>query len=94
MAYARVVKFEGVDSGRMADLKQRIDSGEAPEGMPPAEMLILHDEAGEEALAIVLLDSEEDYAKAHEILDAMPGDGTPGRRTSVTKYTVATRVNS
>ena len=94
MALARVVTFDGISSERMANLKQEIEAGGPPEGMPPSELMILHDEEGERALAIVILDSEDDYAKAHEILDSMPADNTPGQRTGVTKYTVATRVSA
>jgi hypothetical protein len=56
--------------------------------------MILHDPEGERALAVVLFENEEDYRKGHEILDAMPGPDTPGRRTSVTRYHVATRMSA
>lgn len=92
MALARVVTFDGVDSARIAEVASRIEQGEPPEGMPPSELMILHDPDAQRALAIVILDNEDDYAKAHEILDSMPGDGTPGSRTSVTKYHVAGRM--
>jgi hypothetical protein len=94
MALARVVTFDGVDSARMAELKSNMEQGEAPEGMPPAELMILHDPGANRSLAIVIVDSEDDYAKAHEVLDAMPSDGTPGSRTSVTKYDVAVRMSN
>ena len=94
MALARVVSFEGVTSDRMANLKSQIESGNPPEGMPPAELLILHDPEGERSLAIVMVDSEEDYQKAHEVLDSMPGPDTPGTRSAVTKYQVAVRANA
>jgi hypothetical protein len=94
MALARVVTFDGVDSARIAELASNIENGEPPEGMPPAELMILHDPAANQALAVVILDNEDDYAKAHEILDSMPGDGTPGSRTGVTKYHVAARMKS
>ena len=94
MALARVVSFEGVTADRMAELKSRVESGGPPEGMPPAELMILHDPAGERSLAIVIVDSEDDYQKAHEILDSMPGPETPGQRASVTKYDVAVRANA
>jgi hypothetical protein len=93
MALARVVSFEGVGADRMAELKQRIESSDGPpEGMPPAELLILHDPEGERALAIVIVDNEDDYRKANEILDSMPAPETPGSRTSVTKHDVAVRM--
>ncbi len=94
MALARVVSFEGVSSDRMAELKSRVEEGGPPEGMPPAELLILHDPAGEKSLAIVLFDNEDDYQKGHEILDAMPGPETPGQRASITKYDVAVRTTA
>jgi hypothetical protein len=94
MALARVVSFEGVGSDRIAQLKSQVESGEPPEGMPPSELLVLHDPDGQRSLAIVIVDSEDDYRKADEVLDAMPGPDTPGQRTSVSKYDVAIRTNS
>ena len=94
MALARVVSFEGVGSDRMAELKSRVESGEPPDGMPPSELIVLHDPDGERSLAIVVFDNEDDYQKGHEILDAMPAPETPGQRTSVTKYDVAVRMKS
>lgn len=94
MALARVVSFEGVGAERMAELKSRVEGGEPPEGMPPSELLILHDPEAQRSLAIVLFDNEDDYRKGHEILDAMPGPETPGSRTSVTKYDVAVRATT
>jgi hypothetical protein len=94
MALARVVTFDGVDSARIAELKNSIENGEPPEGMPPSELMILHDASGESALAVLIVDNEDDYAKAHDILDSMPSDGTPGSRTSVAKFDVAVRVSN
>jgi hypothetical protein len=94
MALARVVSFEGVGSERMAFLRDQIENGEPPEGMPSSELLVLHDPDGQRSLAIVIVDNEDDYQKAHEILDAMPTPDTPGQRTSVTKYDVAVRMKS
>jgi hypothetical protein len=93
MALARVVSFDGVSSDRMAEMRNEIESGEPPEGMPSGELLILHDPEAERSLAIVIFDNEEDYQKGHEILDAMPASDTPGNRTSVTKYNVAHRMS-
>ena len=94
MAVARVVSFDGVDSGRIAELASEIESGEQPEGMNATEMLLLHDADADQALAIIFFDNDEDYQKGHEILDAMPAGDTPGRRNSVTKYQVATRMTA
>lgn len=94
MALARVVSFEGVTTERMADLKSRIESGDPPEGMPPAELMILHDAEGERSLAIVVFENEDDYRKGDEILSSMPGPDTPGQRASVSRYDVAVRTNT
>ena len=77
----------------MATIKSEIEGGDPPEGMPPAELMILHDPEGERSLAIVIFDNEDDYRKGDEILDAMPAAGHAGQRTSVTKYDVAVRMN-
>ena len=94
MALARVVSFEGVGSDRIAALRNEIESGDPPEGMPPSELMVLHDPDAERSLAIMIFANEDDYQKGHEILDAMPAPDTPGQRTSVTKYDVAIRANS
>jgi len=90
MALARVVTFEGVSKERMDEMNQRMEDGEPPEGMPPAEIIALHD-GEDKTLVVVLFENEDDYRKGDEILSAMPKDDTPGRRTSVTKYDVALR---
>ena len=92
MALARVVSFEGVDSERMAALKQEIESGERPTDVPATEMLMLHDPGTDAALAVLFFDSEDDYATGDATLNAMPAGDTPGQRTSVTKYDVVTRM--
>jgi len=94
MTLARVVAFEGVDSDRIAALKQEMDTGERPEGVPATEFLMLHDPGADSALAIVLFDSEEDYATGDAALSAMPAGDTPGTRTSVKKYEVVARMTA
>jgi hypothetical protein len=91
MPLARVVSFEGVGSDRIAQLKSQVESGDPPEGMPPSDLLVLHDPDGQRSLAIVIFENEDDYRKGDEILNAMPTPDTPGQRTSVTKYDVAIR---
>jgi hypothetical protein len=78
----------------MAELSREIEGGEQPEGMEATEMLLLHDPDADQALAIVFFDNEDDYRKGDEILGAMPTGDTPGRRTSVGKYQVATRMTA
>jgi hypothetical protein len=94
MALARVVTFEGVSQDRIAELKREIESGDRPDNLPATEIIVLHDAEGGKALAIVFFDNEADYRQGDETLDAMPAGDTPGRRTSVTKYDVATRMKA
>ena len=93
MAIARVVEFEGVGVDRIERLKADLESGERPDGLPATELMLLYDAAAEKAVAIVFFDGEDDYATGDATLSAMdPGD-TPGRRVSVGKYEVVTRVS-
>ena len=94
MALARVVSFEGVDKGRIDQLKSDIEQGERPENLPATEMMILHDADSQKSLAIVFFDSEEDYKQGDQTLSAMPAGDTPGQRTSVAKYDVAVRATA
>jgi len=91
MAVARVVAFDGVTSGRIEQLRREMSEGEPPEGMPDAEVILLHDPDSEKSLVVLIFENEDDYAAAHEILDSMPASDTPGTRTSVQKYVVAHR---
>ena len=92
MALARVVTFEGVDRTRMEQMKSEMAEGEPPEGMPATELIVLHDAEAEKSVAIVFFETEDDYRRGDEILNAMPAADTPGRRTSVVKYDVAVRM--
>ena len=94
MAVARVVTFDGVTAERMQELKQRMESGEPPEGFPSSELIVLHDAAADKSLVAVIFDNEDDYKKGDEIFSAMPSDETPGQRTSVSRYDVAMRMKS
>jgi hypothetical protein len=91
MAIARVVTFENIDSGRMAEIEQEMEGGQPPEGLNPEEMIVLHDAEADKAIVIILFANEEDYRQGDEVLNAMPASDTPGRRTSVGKYDVAFR---
>ena len=92
MQIARVVSFEGVDRARLEQMNREMSEGEPPEGLNATEVIVLHDAEADRALALVFFESEDDYARGHEILDAMPAADTPGRRTSVTRYDVAVRM--
>jgi hypothetical protein len=94
MALARVVTFDGVTKERMDELDRRMQDGEPPEGFPSSELIVLHDPGAEKSLVMVIFNSEDDYRKGDEILSSMPAGDTPGQRTSVTKYNVATRMSN
>ena len=94
MALARVVTFDGVDSDRMAQMQKEMQDGGRPDDVPASEILVLHDPEAEKSVVILFLENEDDYAKGHATLDAMPSSDTPGRRASVTKYNVATRMTA
>jgi hypothetical protein len=94
MALARVVTFEGVSKDRMDELDREMRDGQPPEGFPDSELIVLHDPEAEKSLVLVIFESEDDYNRGDEILSAMPADETPGQRTSVTKFNVATRMKS
>ncbi len=94
MAFARVVTFDGVSKDRMDEMEREMESGDPPEGFPQAEMIALHDPEAEKSLVVLIFESEDDYARGDEILNAMPAGDTPGQRTSVTKYNVAMRMKT
>jgi hypothetical protein len=92
MALARVVTFEGVSKDRMEEMDREMRDGQPPEGLPATELLVLHDPEAEKSLVVVFFETEDDYKRGDEVLSSMPAGDTPGRRTSVTKYDVATRM--
>ena len=94
MALARVVSFDGVNAERMAEMQREMESGERPDEVPAKEIVVLHDPEAEQALVILFFESEDDYRRGDEALNAMPAGDTPGRRASVAKYDVATRMTA
>jgi hypothetical protein len=94
MALARVVTFEGVNKDRMEEMDREMREGQPPEGVPVKEIVVLHDPEAEKSVAILFFETEADYKKGDEVLNAMPAGDTPGKRTSVTKYNVATRMTN
>jgi hypothetical protein len=94
MALARVVTFEGVSKDRMDEMDREMQDRDQPEGVAATEIVVLHDPAAEKSLVILFFETEDDYRRADEVLNAMPTGDTPGRRTSVTKYDVARRMTA
>ncbi len=94
MPVARVVGFEGVSKDRMDEMSREMRESDPPEGVPAKEIVVLHDAEAEKSLVVLFFDSEDDYQRGDEALNAMPADDTPGRRTSVAKYDVAARLTA
>ena len=92
MSLARVVSFEGVNSERMAEMQREMQGSERPENVPAKEIVVLHDPEGEKSLVILFFETDDDYQRGDETLNAMPASDTPGRRASVTRYDVAFRM--
>ena len=92
MALARVVSFDGVDKDRIEEMRREMQEGEQPEGIPATEIVVLHDPEAERSLVILFFESDEDYRRGDETLNAMPAGDTPGQRTSVARYEVAMRM--
>jgi len=92
MALARVVSFDGVSSERMAEMQREMEGSDRPDEVPAKEIIVLHDPDAEKSLVLLFFDTDEDYRRGDEALDAMPAGDTPGQRTSVSKYQVAFRL--
>jgi hypothetical protein len=92
MAFARVVSFDSVSKDRIDEMQREMREGDRPEDIPATEVVVLHDPEAEKSLVILFFETEDDYRRGDEALNAMPAGETPGRRTSVTKYDVAVRM--
>ena len=84
--------FEGVSKDRVEQMQREMREQERPEGLPATEIVVLHDPDSEKSLVILFFETEEDYRRGDEVLNAMPAGDTPGRRASVTRYDVAIRM--
>jgi hypothetical protein len=94
MPLARVVSFDGVSSDRMAEMQQEMEGSDRPDDVPAKEIVVLHDPEAEKSLVILFFETEDDYRRGDEALNAMPAGDTPGQRTSVGKYQVAARMTA
>ena len=92
MPHARVVSIDCVNSDRMAEMQREMQDSEQPENVPAKEIVVLHDPEGEKSLVILFFETDDDYRRGDEVLNAMPATDTPGQRTSVEKYQVAFRM--
>jgi hypothetical protein len=77
----------------MAEMRQEMEGREQPDEIPATEIVVLHDAEAERSLVILFFESEDDYRRADEALNAMPAGDTPGQRTAVARYDVAMRMS-
>ncbi len=94
--FARVARWEGADGDALRrtaeEMNQRASSG-PPSGVPASGFLMLIDPESGRSLAIALFETEDDYRKGDDALNAMnPETGDVGRRTSVERYEIAVDV--
>jgi hypothetical protein len=82
--YVRVVRFTGVDAGRMDELLSRIkESDGPPEGIPTTGLRILLDEAQGTAVVEQYFDTADDMEVGARAFSDMDAGETPGNRASV-----------
>jgi hypothetical protein len=88
--HARVATFESdpanVDQA-IELVRGEVESGDTPEGLEGAKMLMLIDRESGRGLGITLFESEEAMRRGDEALNAM-SPGASERRTSVEFYEV------
>lgn len=98
--YARVVRWEGGSPEALeqsaSQIRAESESGSGPpEGVPAKQILLLNDKDSGRSMAIMLFETEEDYAQGDATLNEMspPGEGM-GQRVGVEKYEVGAQLNA
>ena len=82
--YVRVVRFTGVDAGRLEELLARIkESDGPPEGIPSTGIRVLLDEGQGTAVVEQYFETAKDMEVGGQALSAMDAAETPGTRASV-----------
>jgi hypothetical protein len=88
--YARIATFESspdkVDDA-IELVRSEVESGETPEGLEGAKMMMLVNRETGKGLGITIFDSEDAMRRGDEALNAM-NPGATERRTSVEFYEV------
>jgi hypothetical protein len=88
--YARVATFES-DPAKIDEaielVRSEVQSGDTPEGLDGAKMLMLVDRQTGKGLGVTLFESEEEMRRGDAALNAM-SPGASERRTSVEFYEV------
>ena len=82
--FVRVVRFTGVDAGRLEELLARVkESDGPPEGIPTTGLRILLDEGQGTAVVEQYFETAEDMEVGARAFSAMDSAETPGTRASV-----------
>jgi hypothetical protein len=88
--YARVATFES-DPAKVGDaidmVRSEVESGNTPEGLEGAKMMMLVNRENGKGLGVTLFESEEAMRRGDDALNAM-SPGATERRTSVEFYEV------
>lgn len=88
--YARVATFES-DPSKVNDaielVRSQVESGDTPEGLEGAKMLMLVNRESGKGVGVTLFDDEEAMRRGDEALNAMNPGGTE-QRTSVEFFEV------
>ena len=88
--YARIATFES-DPSAVDDaielVRAEVESGDTPEGLEGAKMMMLVNRESGKGLGITIFESEDAMRRGDEALNAMNPEGTE-RRTSVEFYEV------
>jgi hypothetical protein len=88
--YARIATFES-DPAKVDEaiemVRGEVESGDTPQGLEGAKMLMLVDRQTGKGLGVTLFESEEAMRRGDEALNAM-SPGSSERRTSVEFYEV------
>ena len=88
--YARIATFES-DPAKVDDaislVRGEVESGETPQGLEGAKMLMLVNRETGKGLGVTLFESEDAMRRGDEALNAM-SPGASERRTSVEFYEV------
>jgi hypothetical protein len=88
--YARIATFES-DPAKVDEaiemVRGEVESGDTPEGLEGAKMLMLVDRKTGKGLGVTLFESEEAMRRGDEALNAM-SPGSSERRSSVEFYEV------
>ena len=88
--YARVATFQS-DAAQMDDaisaVRAEVESGDTPEGLEGAKMLMLVNRETGKGVGVTLFDSEEAMRRGDEVLNAM-NPGASERRTGVEYFEV------